>query len=233
MNIAIIEDDLQCYKDLHHDLTQFQNEIQLEINVKHYTNVIEFINYYSTQLDLILLDIEMPHLNGIDFAKKIREVDQEVIIIFVTQTAQYAIEGYQVNAYDYILKPVNYYALSMKLKQVLKIINNHKDDFIVISTQKEKRKINLSHLKYIESKNHTLLFYTTEHCYQSSVHSLKKLADSLYKNHFIRCHNSYLINLHYVSGYTTNTVMINNEQIPMSRTYYKQFMNELLEYWGD
>ena len=118
MNIAIVEDEQTNANLLKEHLSRFAIENHTEINTSVFSTGVSFLNSYTPIWDLILMDIEMPHINGIETARKIRERDSEVLIMFITQMAQYAIDGYSVNAVDYVLKPVNYYAFSLKLKHI-------------------------------------------------------------------------------------------------------------------
>ena len=104
MQIAIVEDNVSEAEVLEKYLNRFAKESATEINCTRFSDGAEFLDGYRHNWDLILFDIEMPRMNGMETARKIRETDKDVVIIFVTQMAQYAIEGYSVNALDYILK---------------------------------------------------------------------------------------------------------------------------------
>ena len=133
MQVAIIEDNAFHAETLQNYLKRFSEETSTMITSQHYSDGKEFLNQFQPTWDLILLDIEMPCMNGIEVAKEIRKQDEEVIIIFITQMAKYAIEGYAVRAFDYILKPVNYYAFTMKMKHVIRMCEQKKQSFFVIN----------------------------------------------------------------------------------------------------
>ena len=233
MQVAIIEDNAFHAETLQNYLKRFSEETSTMITSQHYSDGKEFLNQFQPTWDLILLDIEMPCMNGIEVAKEIRKQDEEVIIIFITQMAKYAIEGYAVRAFDYILKPVNYYAFTMKMKHVIRMCEQKKQSFFVISNQSGKIKQDLDYLRSGEVQNHTLLYHTTETCiFSTSYSSLGKLAEELIPKGFARNHNSYLVNLRYITGYEKNNVILGEECLPLSRTYYKSFIQSLLKYWG-
>ena len=94
-----------------------ENGVSIELNI--FTDGKQIVFDYEPVYDIILMDIEMPGLDGMSAAEKIRETDRDVIIIFITNMAQYAIKGYQVRARSYILKPVNYYSFEMELKEAI------------------------------------------------------------------------------------------------------------------
>ena len=234
MRVAILEDDLSNASSLIDHLDRFSKENDIVIDHTHFENGMDFLNPYRACFDVIFLDIEMPLINGIETAKQIRKYDPDVLIIFITYMAQYAIEGYSVQALDYILKPVGYYPFSMKMKQVVNIISSRQSESLIISNQSGKVRIPLNHLKYIEVKDHTLYYYTTDECFHSTSHpSLAKLAQKLAPHGFVRCHQGYLVNLQFVQKFEKNSVQIGNDLLPMSRTYYKNFTQSLLNYWGE
>ena len=88
-----------------------------------YDRAFKLLDAYRSDVDLIFLDIQVPDMMGIDAARRIRDVDQEVMIIFVTNLTQYAIDGYSVRAFDYILKPLNYFSFSKKLRRALRMLS--------------------------------------------------------------------------------------------------------------
>lgn len=233
MNIAIVEDDPANAEILKGHLSHFASENHIEIHTSVFPNGIHFLKAYTPVWDLILMDIEMPHINGIETARKIRENDSEVLIMFITQMAQYAIDGYSVNAVDYVLKPVNYYAFSLKLKHIQHLLAGKQTSSIIISNQSGKFRIPLNTLLYIEVINHTMHYHTTTDCITSSgTPSLKRLAEDLGEKGFARCHQGYLVNLHYVTQYNKSSVSVGNHELPLSRTYFKAFTQHLLSYWG-
>ncbi len=110
LNIAIVEDNTKDIEVLQAHLEQFSKENQVQVETHIYRDGLDIFDDYRPIYDLILLDIEMKHLDGISTAEKIRKTDRKVLIMFITNLAQYAIRGYEVDALDYVLKPINYYA---------------------------------------------------------------------------------------------------------------------------
>ena len=116
LHIAIVEDEDACARQLEEYLQRFQEENGIQISVERFADGMELTERYHPGWDLILLDVEMPRLDGISAAAEIRAQDSAVQMIFITNMAQYAIKGYEVDALDYVLKPVSYYAFSLKLQ---------------------------------------------------------------------------------------------------------------------
>ena len=137
MRTAIIEDIAENTKILLNHLQQYEKETGISIHITSFQNGMDFISDYHPVWDLILLDIEMPLMNGIETARKIRQLDPDVLIIFVTCMAQYAIEGYSVRALDYILKPVHYYSFASKMDQVMEILATRQKKKLIIHAQND------------------------------------------------------------------------------------------------
>lgn len=233
MRIAIVEDETAQAEILISYLNRFAKETATTVDCRHFEDGLSFTDSYRPEWDLILLDIEMPKMDGMKAARLIREHDPDVLIIFVTQMARYAIEGYSVQALDYVLKPVSYYAFLMKMNHVLRILQARpKDTFLMISSQSGRVRIPANEIRYIEVQNHTLCYHTSSGMIASTASaSLSTLAGHLNAQGFARCHNSFLVNLHHVTGYEKNAVLLGTDRIPLSRTYSRSFLDTLLNYW--
>ena len=110
IRVAIVEDDLSCVQQLREYLSRYQKSSGEDIEVAVYPDGMAVVEQYRPVFDVLLLDIEMPRLDGMAAAREIRRTDPEVIMIFITNMARYAIKGYEVNALDFVLKPINYFA---------------------------------------------------------------------------------------------------------------------------
>ena len=127
LNIAVIEDNDRDAKILEQCLTRYATQNHLQFQVAHFSSALKFINAYKSNYDLIFMDIEMPLMSGMEAAKALRQIDRGVTLVFVTNMVQYAVEGYAVEAFDYILKPINDYAFDLKLKRILSHVGSQAD----------------------------------------------------------------------------------------------------------
>lgn len=233
MRVAIIEDELICSKQLQEYLEDFNKEINDEIICGVFDRGTEFLNSFHNDWDLILLDIEMPGMDGMTVAREIRKKDGNVLIIFVTQMAQYAIAGYEVEALDYVLKPVNYHIFSLKMKRVMKILESRQDDYLLLQKGTVGNKVPLNDILYIEVFNHTLHYHTVNEVITvTGSRTISQMEEELKNKGFCRCHQCYLVNLHKVIRYDSEQVYLDKDALPISRKRRKGFLQALLMQWG-
>ena len=130
IRIALVEDEDIYVKQMQKYLEQYSRENGLKINLKVFGDGEDILEYYTGQYDIILLDIQMQFMDGMTAAEKIRELDPKVILIFVTNMVQYAVQGYSVDAMDYILKPVDYFMLSQRLNKAVARLGQEEKHYI-------------------------------------------------------------------------------------------------------
>ena len=189
-----------------------------------------FTNSFNNNFDLVFLDIEMPKINGMDTASEIRKKDQYVTIIFVTNVAQYAIKGYEVNAHYFLLKPLRYDDFKGKLERTISFIEKTKEkNLFVVNTQREKRIIETNDITHIIVLNHDLYIYTKDEEILSTG-SLRKIESKLEKYGFFRVNNYCVVNLAYISSYKKNSIFIGNKDFPVSRSRKKELLEKIVNY---
>lgn len=231
MRVAIAEDERGCAEQLQANLHRYAVESGEPIQIEVYANGAELIENYRGSWDLLLLDVDMPVLNGFDAARSIRRIDPKVHIIFITNLAQYAIKGYEVSALDYVLKPISYFALSMKLDMVSRLIRRNMEDSLMINQDGDLIRVPLSHLYYVEIFSHELNYHTMEgDIVTTTSQTLSALEKRLEGHGFVRCHKGYLINLRYVKTLCGNTVLLDGREIPVSRNRRKAVMQAIIDY---
>ena len=192
----------------------------------------DIVTDYSADYDLILMDIEMAFLNGMKAAEKIRELDKDVIIIFITNMPQYAIQGYKVNALDYMLKPISYFSFSESMGRALHRVNVQEKEFITIALKGGKKKLDITQICYVEVQDHLLLYHTTEGSFATKG-TIRDAESQLDAKSFFRCNRCYLVNLEYVDNYMGSDVSVNGDTIQVSRSRRKPFLDALNEYLNE
>lgn len=231
IKIAIIEDEVDLIEVLKNHLDKFADDNKIDYSVKTYISASSFLDDYQCDYDLILMDINLPGLDGMSAVKKIREIDKKVMVIFVTSLAQYAVEGYSVNAFDFIIKPVTYYNFALKLKRALINFLNNENDTIIVKNKNSLAKIIIKNIKYIEVVDHKLIFHTDDGNFEM-IDTLSKYKEILKDETFAQCNQCYLVNLRHVKKVTKDSVYIGDEIIQMSRRKQKEFLSAFNKYLG-
>lgn len=229
IKVAIVEDEDMWAETLYNFLMQYQNEnIDINFFIKRFNDGDEIAEDYKGDFDLIFMDIEMKFMNGMKAAQKIRLRDDSVEIIFVTNMAKYAIEGYKVRAMDYVLKPIVYSTFSESLKRAISGIEGRKGKYIVVNYKDGSLKVNISEIRYIESHGHRLTFHLKDKEVDTTVYSMKQMEEALGKEGFCRCNSGCLVNLKFVNGFNEGDVVIDNNYISISRRRKQKFMETLV-----
>lgn len=232
LRIAIAEDDVTYIRQLREYLDRYSQESSTPMDISEFTDGDELVDNYKAQFDLILMDVEMPFLDGMTAAEEIRKRDSEVVIIFITNMAQYAIRGYAVDALDYVLKPVSYFAFTQRLERAIMRMKRRKQKFIVIPVKGGSQKLDISQLYYVESQGHTLLYHTASGIYPSTG-TMKEEEARLGALHFCRGNNGYLINLEHVDGVQDGFALVHGERLQLSRPRRNAFLEALTNYLGE
>lgn len=180
--------------------------------------------------DIIFLDIYMPDLNGIDTAKKIRSVMKDVKIVFVSSSNEHYPEAYDLFAFNYILKPINIEKLNRVLEQALSDISGERLQQISFSHKGSMHRIYCRDILYIESRDKLILFNsidgTTKQCYAKIDDILNQLPDES----FIRCHQSFVVNIYHVTEMSENSFRVGSSNISISKKYLKASKDKYFKY---
>ncbi len=234
INIAIVEDEKIYSDQIKEYLDKFHQRHPDEVvgfNITVSTNAVDFLERYKpSRCDLVFLDIMMPHIDGMRAAEKLREVDNSVLIIFITNMGDYAVRGYDVNATAFIKKPVSYADFEAKLKRAVGEIKKRDSRVIIIHSGTKEIKLLLRDLKYIEVYGHTCIFHMTTGENIESRNTLGTLYKKLKQYDFVKISNSYLINMQYIDLIKGNTLKIGNDELVISRLKKKEFMQRFNEW---
>lgn len=233
MKIIIVEDELIWQEKLREYLLKFSLESKIDYKISIYNDGDSFLKDYKNDADLIFMDIELGKnkINGMEISKKLREFDNNVLLIFVTNMSQFAVEGYEVDAIDFIVKPLNYYSFKMKIEKACRIIGKEASSKNkMLSVENGTKNIMSSEVLYIEVRNHNLFYHTKSEEYKvrSTMKEASKLLEGL---PFSKCNNCYLVNLSYVKEIAKEDVILNNGiALKMPRTRRKEFIEDLGNY---
>ncbi len=232
LRIAVVEDDKTYAAQLKEYLVRYGTEKNQKISVVLFPDGEDIVTDYSAEFDIILMDVEMTFMDGMTTAERIREKDNEVVIIFITNMPQYAIQGYKVDALDYVLKPISYFAFSQRIDRALTRVKKKEATYITVAQKGGKKKLNVDKICYVEVRDHDLIYHSTKGDIVTKS-SMKEAEDTLGGTKFFRCNRCYLVNLEYVEDFRGNDVTVASDVIQVSRARKKAFMDALNDYMNE
>lgn len=232
LRIAVVEDDKTYAAQLKEYLVRYGTEKNQKISVALFPDGEDIVTDYSAEFDIILMDVEMTFMDGMTTAERIREKDNEVVIIFITNMPQYAIQGYKVDALDYVLKPISYFAFSQRIDRALTRVKKKEATYITVAQKGRKKKLNVDKICYVEVRDHDLIYHSTKGDIVTKS-SMKEAEDTLGGTKFFRCNRCYLVNLEYVEDFRGNDVTVASDVIQVSRARKKAFMDALNDYMNE
>ena len=228
IKISIVEDDKKQAELLSQYVNRYGEENEYMFDITHFDNAQSFLAS-DQNFDIVFMDIELPDGNGMDVIRKVRETDKKIVVIFVTNLAQYAVEGYKVRAFDFIVKPISYYNFSLNFPNVLECLEINKDIELWIKAKGEEIRLLASRITYIEVMKHDLIFHTKDGTFMTSG-SISNVADMLEDAPFFFCNRCYLVNLKYVTQVNQAQVLVDGEWLQISRRKRTEFLKNLNDY---
>lgn len=198
-----------------------------------------FENEDNYPFDVVILDIDMEEMDGMKLARKIRECDMKLPIVFLTNRKEYVFEGYEVNAYRYLLKPMNEEKLAEIFNDISKMTNKEKR-YLIEKQDSELIKIELEDIMYLESNGHYLTIHTikdnivVKKSLQEEIRAICIDGQTLFENGFIATHRSFLVNLKYIDRVLRAQCILSSEEIvPISRNAYKEVNEAFIRYYKE
>jgi len=232
IRIGIVDDDTASAQLLEEYLHRFEAAHGETFTITHFSDGAEIVRHYRPDFDILLLDVEMPHLDGLSAAEQIRLVDPEVVLVFITNAAQHAIRGYEVDALSYVLKPVSYFAFAEQVRRSLGRLRARSTASIVLKIAGGFVRVPTQNIVYLESAKHRTIVHTIDGRH-SFVGPLKTLEAELQGQPFFRCNSGYLVNLRYVAAVQESSVQLHGgHDLLVSRARKKPFLAALTDYLG-
>lgn len=230
MKIAIVEDKKTHTDALVEFINRYGKEEKSTFNVYTFSDGLKFLEAYKTGFDIVFMDINMPFIDGMETAKRLREIDRYTCLIFITEHASYAISGYEVKAFDFIVKPVEYDKFRIKLAKAVEAVSKNDLGKICIKNKDVVRMIKVADICYIESVKHKIIYHLTEEDIETW-DALDQIEQKLPPQGFARCGKSFLVNLSGVVSVNGNEVtLFNGTVLPISRLKKKEFIESLTNY---
>ena len=214
--IAVVEDNTAVREELCGFIAKYAQESGRKLDVTPFADGSQIVEPYRPGFDIIFLDIEMPRLGGMPTAERIRQLDPEVVLIFVTNMAQYAIRGYQ---------------FSTKLERALQRIQRRRGGQVALQVGGGVQLLDTDEILYLETRDRLLHYHTTADTW-SVRGSLQKAEKDLIAYHFARCNQCYLVNLRHVKGVQDDLVLVGEQRLEISRRQRTAFLGALAAYVG-
>ena len=231
MKVAVLDDTREDAQRLLNYINQFQEQQKCLIQTDTYYASIDFLEEYHSQYDVIFLDIEMPGEDGLNVAHEIRKKDTAVGIIFVTNIAQYAIHGYEVNAIDFIVKPVGYFLFAEKLEKAMHFAKRRQKHDLVVNDEEGIYRIPIEEVYCIKKDRNDLIYYTSQGELRERG-TIRMMKEKLAGLAFEECNSGCLVNLGQVRRIGKEDIIVGGFTVPLSRRMKKQFTQSYIDYLG-
>ncbi|MGB1308423.1 MAG: LytR/AlgR family response regulator transcription factor [Oceanihabitans sp.] len=229
INCLIVDDEAIAREIIATHLSKISN-ITIAASCSNALEAFHVINNHT--IDLVFLDINMPEISGISFAKSI---NKDIKIIFTTAYRDYAVEGFELQAVDYLLKPVSFERLLKAVNTYFDVYSKSKTsipeeseiaDFIFVRSERKMLKIDFNAIRYVESYSDYIKIHLENETIVTR-ETISAIEGKLPTNRFIRIHRSYIISLKYISSFTNEHVLIKEKALPISRSYKKEVLGFL------
>lgn len=229
LSIAVCDDEIMECCNIAGKIKEILKEMKIPCMIRQFCSGRELVQS-SDNFDIIFLDIIMHDLDGMRTAQIFREKAFDKILIFISSSREYVFEAYDVEAFQYLLKPIDEKKLKRVLQKAVLKTEKHSQEFIIVSKERQKKKLFLDDIYYFEIKGRMIEVHGADGVF-TYYEQIGVLENHLQGKGFFRCHKSYLINLKYVDGYNRQEVILDNgERIAIAKRRYEEFCKEILEY---
>ena len=228
LSIAVCDDEVIECSNMARKIKDILEEMKIPCIIRQFRSGGELLQALES-FDIVFLDIIMQELDGMKTAQIFREKGSDKILIFVSSSREYVFEAYDVEAFQYLMKPVDERKLKSVLQKAVFKTENHSQEFIIVSRERQKKKVFLDDIYYFEIKGRIVDVHGAEGIF-TYYEQIGELENKLRDKGFFRCHKSYLINLKHVDGYNRQEVILENgEKIVIAKRRYDKFVQEVLK----
>lgn len=232
ITVGIVEHDNIIQKQLWNYLCRYGSENHMEIFVEKFENTQRLLDNYNSRFDILFINPEIMYSDTMSLAEKVRELDEQVVILLIADTTAYAVRGYAAEALDYIMKPVGYETLRNTLEKAIYRIRCRKLPHILIHVQSGVMKLAPADIFYVESEGHYLTYFTK----QGTIKSRSKMIEAeeaLLPYGFLRINKCYIVNRQYIEGVHMEFCQVNGKQLLVSRNRKKELLYSYCQASGE
>ena len=229
--IAIVDDHAQDAGLLKGYVEEYCRKSNQAAMIHVFQDGLDFIRSTETH-DIVFLDIQMGRLDGLETARIMRKINRESILIFVTNMAQFAIKGYEVDALDFIIKPVSMASIVYVMDKALKRLTGSNHAAFSLKTPDGTISLAANDITFVEVFDHNLVYHTTGGDYTVRGR-LSDVSEKLDPERFVLCNRSFIVNLRHVSNVTADYLLIGDSRIPVSKSHRKELMKRFSSFLGD
>ncbi|GFI03795.1 transcriptional regulatory protein BtsR [Lachnospiraceae bacterium] len=229
LSIAVCDDEVIACCNLERKIKEILDDKKVPCIIRQFSSGQELLQSVEN-FDIIFLDIIMCGLDGMKTAQMFRKRAFDKILIFVSSSREYVFDAYDVEAFYYLLKPIDDRKLERVLERAVRKMENSSQEFMIVSKERQKRKLYLDEIYYFEIKGRVVELHAAEGIF-AYYEQIGILENRLREKGFFRCHKSYLVNLKYVEGYSRQEIILENgERIMIAKRRYEEFCQEILKY---
>lgn len=240
INIAVCDDDFKDRKEVVNKVSRFQKENDIIIEISEYENGNQLLKEYAWQYDIVILDIELDHIYGVDVARKIREMDEEIQILFVTNYKEYAYESFSVNPEGYIQKSTGYDVFSEIFRKMLNRLEARREKFI-FAYDGSITTVSIGKIEYLKYFDREVVARLCDGSYEKTRETLKNVLENDHKKMFLQISRDVAVNLLWIQecrkGYVRMKASQRSFKISVRRkkyvedTYLKYLRDRVIENW--
>ena len=237
VRVALADDDAAIRELFAEYIERYNTEYGVQLTLHTYTSGVQLLSQLNNAtFDVIFLDIDMPGTNGMNTARELRSSHNrtiaDVAIIFVTNLTQYALQGYEVQAMDYIVKPLSYFDFALKITRIIKAVRGKASAVIALETTDGLRSVDVHDITYLEARDHYVFAHTVHDYTYKMRESITNISQRLERYGFLRVHKSFTVNMCHIEALLSSVVMCYGDEIPVGRSYKKNVQPAYLAFMG-